>query len=675
MEGDMERFSTPSEEYLPPLPTATSIRLISLKGSEEDSKIELSMETYDLSDEPVYVALSYTWGDPIKQPYTPAAPSMTVFVDGKEMLVTPNLYDALFWLRVGRFGKGDGPGDALPCWVDALCINQSDLAERSHQVSMMGRIYAQANLVITWAGKGDEHGVAAIELIWRLQAVVNLWKTDKPAFTGNYDSDELYERVGISKPTPEEWFSLHRFYDRQLFKRVWVIQEVSLACVAVLMLGHYVIEWIDMMGLSYMMASIGWTTDLAAFMLAEGYAHGPKMLRACNDAPRLFTWARYRHEEYLKTHGGDQKHSTVSTPMLRDAYELLEDFLRQTNLFQATDPRDSVYATLSVVSFMCGAAARHESFLRPDYSSSVREVFVEATKSIIINTQSISILSLVDIHCRLIDSLPSWVPDYSAFDIGSIGAAQSAEGDCYRGFDLSQRCCNPAISADNLFVNALKKDELVDLASFDGSLVDGALRLCLRLPEVYINQQPRSEALCRTILGDRAGSMSPVPEYMINRFPKFVLVCMARRVIRERGIKVHELPEYASLIKLNPAGSEHPDPWLPRPEDVEPSINATIHSLQTNDTNLTRTDIFLRATESIIGRRRLFRTSTNMLGLGPESMQHGDSIWFIPSYTAPFVLRRDAGGHYRLIGDAYLHGFMHGEISEVHGPLQRISLA
>jgi hypothetical protein len=35
---------------------------------------------------------------------------------------------------------------------DALCINQEDTQERNHQVSQMGRIYGEADCVITWLG-------------------------------------------------------------------------------------------------------------------------------------------------------------------------------------------------------------------------------------------------------------------------------------------------------------------------------------------------------------------------------------------------------------------------------------------------------------------------------------------------------------------------------------------
>lgn len=37
-------------------------------------------------------------------------------------------------------------------WADAVCINQKDLEERSHQVALMGDIYSGAGEIFIWLG-------------------------------------------------------------------------------------------------------------------------------------------------------------------------------------------------------------------------------------------------------------------------------------------------------------------------------------------------------------------------------------------------------------------------------------------------------------------------------------------------------------------------------------------
>jgi hypothetical protein len=75
---------------------------------------------------------------------------------------------------------------------------------------------------------------------------------------------------------------------------------------------------------------------------------------------------------------------------------------------KASDPRDKVYALLSLVE--TGPAG---STLVPDYSLSVKEVFTRATIEIIEASKSLSVLS-TDNSGKFRSDLPSWVPDWDA---------------------------------------------------------------------------------------------------------------------------------------------------------------------------------------------------------------------------------------------------------------------
>lgn len=55
-----------------------------------------------------------------------------------------------------------------------------------------------------------------------------------------------------------------------------------------------------------------------------------------------------------------------------------------------------------------------------------------------------------------------------------------------------------------------------------------------------------------------------------------------------------------------------------------------------------------------------FRLSNGMLGMGPASIDPGDSVVVLFGSRVPFILRRDENG-YRLISDCYVHGIMDGE--------------
>lgn len=105
-------------------------------GSEPDSAsdIHCSFTRVSLDDDPQYDALSYVWGD--------ASEVCHITLDGMTIPVTANLYEALCQVRHWT----------VALWVDALCINQSDLSERSQQVSLMHRICTQASSVLVSLG-------------------------------------------------------------------------------------------------------------------------------------------------------------------------------------------------------------------------------------------------------------------------------------------------------------------------------------------------------------------------------------------------------------------------------------------------------------------------------------------------------------------------------------------
>lgn len=89
-------------------------------------------------------ALSYAWGEPVFTEH------LWVVQDGYEnsyLEISPNLSNILRWLR--------HMSSVQNLWVDAVCINQINKAEKSKQVTEMWRIYSLANKVKIWLGEPD----------------------------------------------------------------------------------------------------------------------------------------------------------------------------------------------------------------------------------------------------------------------------------------------------------------------------------------------------------------------------------------------------------------------------------------------------------------------------------------------------------------------------------------
>lgn len=159
-------------------------------STEQGSTIHCSLTTGELDTEIDYYALSYCWGD--------LESRTSVIVDGKQMQVTLNLNDALCELRKQGFSR---------LWVDALCINQDDVEERGLQVPRRGTIYTRAKSVIAWLGKGTHETNYAMDAL--NQDAIEIKRFD---FAGGIHRSNLVDVL-----------------QNPYWKRVWIIQEISMA--------------------------------------------------------------------------------------------------------------------------------------------------------------------------------------------------------------------------------------------------------------------------------------------------------------------------------------------------------------------------------------------------------------------------------------------------------------
>ncbi|KAG4441522.1 hypothetical protein IFR05_002979 [Cadophora sp. M221] len=116
------------------------IRLLQLQWGSEIEGIQCALEHVSLIDPGPYIALSYCWGDPetTKLPYNGIVAAMhsllsatAIHVDGVAFKATKNLISALREIR--KLKRKTGNGEFTRLWVDAVCINQNDPQERSHQ--------------------------------------------------------------------------------------------------------------------------------------------------------------------------------------------------------------------------------------------------------------------------------------------------------------------------------------------------------------------------------------------------------------------------------------------------------------------------------------------------------------------------------------------------------------
>lgn len=114
---------------------SANIRLLRLRHDSTPDSIECELTSSSLDCGTDYTAVSYVWGDA-------SAGVRSVLLNGRPIPVGHNLWTLLLHLTKEQH-KGY-------LWIDALCIQQTNVAEKNHQVAIMGQIYAGAKEILVW---------------------------------------------------------------------------------------------------------------------------------------------------------------------------------------------------------------------------------------------------------------------------------------------------------------------------------------------------------------------------------------------------------------------------------------------------------------------------------------------------------------------------------------------
>lgn len=158
------------------------IRLLKLlPDRESDAPLACQLVQAKLSENPLYAAVSYTWDN--------SGPLDSVLVNGRVLSVRKNVADLLRRLRTGDYTR--------TLWIDSICINQAQEAERSSQVRLMGDIFAGASYVIAWLDC--------------LTGVENSLKAFRDSLTEN---PTYYSRSGNNLQL-SGWFLGHKYWTRR----------------------------------------------------------------------------------------------------------------------------------------------------------------------------------------------------------------------------------------------------------------------------------------------------------------------------------------------------------------------------------------------------------------------------------------------------------------------------
>jgi hypothetical protein len=196
------------------------IRLLEISATN-NGDTEYRLTTYILGDAhtPHFYALSYEWGAD--------RPSHALDIGGKTFPIRKNL--KLFLDRI----QSDNQNFIRPLWIDAICIDQRSTPERNEQVKIMGRIFAEAKLVLTWLGPKPTEDATLVET----DATLLDWKgSDEYARIKEGHAIKRPSVLSLRDPYGQMWTCLQQLCQLSYWKRRWSKSNTATAHPGMLML-------------------------------------------------------------------------------------------------------------------------------------------------------------------------------------------------------------------------------------------------------------------------------------------------------------------------------------------------------------------------------------------------------------------------------------------------------
>jgi hypothetical protein len=603
----------------------SGFRIFVLEPGLIGSTITGHIHEFDLLDAPAYYALSYVWGqEPAIHP---------VVINYKTQFIRPNLYHALQRIRL--------PAGQLYIWVDSICINQLDDSERNAQVRQMATIYSKANSVFIWLGEEDSSSKAGLEFASQIWSANFVWP------------ELWWEQYGF--------IALAQFLDRPWFRRGWVLQEAAFSTTSTIYCGDRQLYMNHFATALEMIRSRLTTIPLAFNHTANMFS--TTLLTNYHDSPAIRLLDTIQGT-FVKSADGKILYRIMS----------LETLVDLSKFSETSDPRDTIYALLNLANDVTSLSRPDQSdAIIPDYGKRVLDVFVDFILHCCSHSGSLDIIirpwapiSSSIIHPsgknnrlgNYIQKLPSWIASRDNLPFGDPSRRLNYRLHGKPLVGESQKRVYNAHYGSNPQVSIRRNENGACEGSLEarGLVLGEVAQISTRLANAIITKE------CLQILG----KIDYKPNWDDVLVPDTIwcTLCADRDDSGERAPYGYHL----AMLRLLQRGS-----YIPK---AGYSSNLLDHMSSIDIEELLDTGIsddiraFLVVVRDVIWNRRTFRsklsnvTGSPLVGLIPQNAKVGDQICILYGCSVPVVLRKLSGRRtspWQLIGDAYVHGIMHGK--------------
>lgn len=547
-----------------------------------------------MDEDPAYYALSYVWGDPDD--------TVVIRVDGQPFQATRNLWCALRQLRRETHGQ--------IFWIDAICINQDNDEEKSHQVANMGSVFRSCCEAFLFLGErqscidSDADEQPHSKMARKAFELIRLFDSNK-----HIDEIPCFEKtsegqLAISREYERHFTALESLNRRPWWSRIWVVQETALP----------------------KKARLVWASEECAFesvasAASNHHTHRKKCCQLLGSSDRCGTlddlyfkirpmmWARNYTQNSFRRTIVDLRHTCVE--------------------LQASSRRDLVYGLLGLVNdWSCVTSP-----LPPDYSGSLEHCYAAIFLNFTAHDRSGALMGRRSRN--VIEKLPTWVPDWISSTLSSEWEDEYVEK--YLIVDLfncsgSSTSTLTLVGDSLLMVKGIRLQRLKHVGvhsdfrnsnpSFDDIIQEWMKMVGIKVFQTSLHKNEKAKALWRTVIQD----------YVSEGFTED-----RKRRAEDTDYDNFQAKQKASFL------------------DGFGTTRATGYQ-----------------TKSSLWRKSMFITEEENLGLAYDEAAPLDEVYLILGCKVPLLLRRtgqmvkvdERSDHlpsFTVIGDCYMNGYMDGE--------------
>ncbi|KAL1852485.1 hypothetical protein Daus18300_012166 [Diaporthe australafricana] len=629
------------------------IRLLTIKPGNEADPLELHLSTVSLNTSPVYEALSYCWGD--------TSPTNAVLCDEHDVSITTSLFGALGELRY--------PTESRTIWADALCIDQTNVDDKTQQVRLFHRIYSQAARTIIWLGPDELDPAQSLRDAGKLiQGGLALARSVTLCSDSQASGDVLAQRLEDSPPSllDYDWGFLKAIFRRPWFWRKWIVQEVALAKEVVVAIGGGIrFLWLDLAMLSEVLLALDASTALVRNLEEADFQTTP-------DSPGA-NWG-----------GGMYNAKMIMTIQNHRVNGTLLDAAVATMAFQCSDEHDYIYG----ISSLPGQGP----MISADYTISVGETFKRFAEICLVEGQSLKVLGLapdklifpLQRDIARLPGLPSWVPDLRL--IGQMPSLVSYGIDTFREqwFYAGGRDVLPTLSVSgNILqcrgiiidrVGALVEKSLVERIGRSTYEVRASIMQSMPIRDNFPSMRETAlgewlQACCLCALrGASSSILWPDSTRLHTKVNEVQKELDAGSSIHHR-LSTELLADLSRTMICDFVDGDQPTLEAEQLKLVRDLLTYVFDSCEDPSIQLPQSlsgedSAFNTSMAKWSAVRRFCFTSNGRLGHLAPGSEPGDCICVLGGAEVPFVIRPisgDAEGTYQLVGECYLDGMMYGE--------------